>query len=828
MRSKKLKLAAVVLSAIMAAGTMPATAFAEDFDVAEVYVETEALEEAVAPRAEAEVEDQYKTLQADPEFSRGADTGKVYAEYTLVSDNGETKEFKEEATITKTTPATYQSGTIIDATIKILGKEYSTKIVLDDKVKSDNVFKDVIVITKAAKCEEDGEGYKVTYTLVPGATLNADNTANEKDIIEESEHTPITIAAFGHDFEEKVTLKAGENTKIVNGKAELVDPKQNGTYFEVTTKVCKVDGVKEVEEKEKELKSEIVDSESAEITDSKNIAGVIGKDGSLTPIEEVAVKDIPSDINKIQLIDCKKAGTYTISYYTTAGDLAYTKDVTVAAHHTTVTTIEFKDEKDRALCEVDEEKLTVKNLVCTKDITYYLVTNCVAEKHGKDTLVSKQTHVAKASDVHNYNRNLKADLSKADVALTNDEVEEYKADAEALSIKVGKSTATCKADGTVTITFLCNQCGKEVDSVTVKVKKHEAVPGTPKLVTIKEPTCTEEGIAKRTVACTICGTEIESTELPIQKIAHTNENGTDKEAVLDLVGDIVVGWDYEKGDTWESEGGILQIGETGYCVTARVYTACEKCGEYKEYFGPVKVEVTDVQSQSKDGQAGSITLKASYKVQDTKKEKTLTKTITVPYYSSWIAYLDRNNTTVNVKNGLTKDADDVWRLYKDGKFQDDYTGIYNYDGGEFYLKDGVLQSDVSGLTLVGDTFYFLANGQVQRTDAYTGYDGAFFHIVNGELDTELNGLVDYDGGKFLFTTGKLRSDVSGLWLNPADNVWYFLANGQVQTQYTGVALYDGEFFVVENGVFNNSYNGTIEHDGATFNVVNGQLYGQAA
>ena len=184
------------------------------------------------------------------------------------------------------------------------------------------------------------------------------------------------------------------------------------------------------------------------------------------------------------------------------------------------------------------------------------------------------------------------------------------------------------------------------------------------------------------------------------------------------------------------------------------------------------------------------------------------------------------------KNGLIQDEDGVWRLYKDDKVDETFTGIYEYNGGEFYLAKGVLQNKANGLNLVNGTWYFLSQGQVQRKDGFAEYDKNWFMIDNGELDKDANGLYPYDGGVFLFAAGRLRTDVSGLWQDhygtygPADT-WYFLANGQV-VDYTGVAEYNGAFFVVEDGVFNNSYNGTIEYDGATFNVVNGQLYDQVA
>ena len=115
------------------------------------------------------------------------------------------------------------------------------------------------------------------------------------------------------------------------------------------------------------------------------------------------------------------------------------------------------------------------------------------------------------------------------------------------------------------------------------------------------------------------------------------------------------------------------------------------------------------------------------------------------------------------KNGLIQDEDGVWRLYKDDKVDETFTGIYEYNGGEFYLAKGVLQNKANGLNLVNGTWYFLSQGQVQRKDGFAEYDKNWFMIDNGELDKDANGLYPYDGGVFLFAAGRLRTDVSGLW-----------------------------------------------------------------
>ena len=49
-----------------------------------------------------------------------------------------------------------------------------------------------------------------------------------------------------------------------------------------------------------------------------------------------------------------------------------------------------------------------------------------------------------------------------------------------------------------------------------------------------------------------------------------------------------------------------------------------------------------------------------------------------------------------LKDGFVKDDDEEWRLYEGGKVKEDFTGIYGYNGGEFYLDKGVLQDEASG------------------------------------------------------------------------------------------------------------------------------------
>lgn len=826
------KLAALTVSVVMvASNTAPVTVFASG-------IQTEVQEAGIVGATEW-------TLQGEPVFIGDDATKTVKVKYTLENnETGETQDFEENAAIIKKTDATYKNGTMVDAKVTIQGQDYVGTIEFNDKLTSKNWKKGISVVTKAATCEETGLKNIVDYLLVPGAELNADNTAKEEDVIEmEIVETDVEIPALGHEFGEAViTYEAGENTEIKDGKPVLIDEEQNGKYTEISTKTCSICGEEEVTREEKTLSTEVVDPTTAKVTASENIAYVLVKEGDeevQKSIDGLDANKIPSDESKFVLIDCHKEGKYTVTTYTTAHEVSFNTTKTVAAHHHAVKSIELKDKADKDLCTIDEEKLTVKSNVCNKDIVYYIVTNCDCEKHGKKTELSREEKTAPASTVHNINKELKEEYTAEDFkGLTQEEYEALKKDEKAENIKVGKSTATCKEDGEAEVTFLCNVCGKEVETIKVKVLKHEAVAGTPELVTIKEATCQEEGLAKRIVKCTICGTELSSTDVPIKKLAHTNEDGKDVGAEIEFVADAVLigNTDIEKDKTYYPYN--FQM---GYRPVARVFTTCSRCGEKNYidvdedyYYGSkyLGMKVLNVEKESEDGKAGSITLEATYETKDEKESRTLTKEITVPYYSNFIAYLDRVNEKEQpeeeLKDGLVKDADDKWRLYKDGVFQENFTGITEYKGGEFFIANGELCDGANGLNLFDGTWYFLSQGQIQRGyDGFAEYDGHWFMIQNGELNENANGLYDYNGGKFLFAAGKLRDDVNGLWQD-ADGTWWFLANGQVQTQHTGVAEYDGKFFYVVDGKLATDFNGTVEYDGAKFRVAAGQLYEQVA
>ena len=135
----------------------------------------------------------------------------------------------------------------------------------------------------------------------------------------------------------------------------------------------------------------------------------------------------------------------------------------------------------------------------------------------------------------------------------------------------------------------------------------------------------------------------------------------------------------------------------------------------------------------------------------------------------------------------------------EGGVRSDFTGLYPYNGGLFYILNGLWQRGANGLTLIIDEFWFLANGQVQEHHGFAEYDGEWFYLDGeGKLDTAASALFQYDGERFLVAAGRLVSEHNGLAQVPSGE-WYYVAEGRVLTEFSGEIEYDGKTFQIVNG-----------------------------
>lgn len=493
-------------------------------------------------------------------------------------------------------------------------------------------------------------------------------------------------------------------------------------------------------------------------------------------------------------------------------------------------------------------------------------------------VISIKNETAQPAGEHIYDAKTRAKIEAAVKKATDEKKKLYYDDvkkiyeenvADKATVILGKDTSTCTEDGDITITFKCLVCKGAPETLTVHVnaKGHDWDDVPTVVKTIKEATCTEYGEYVSAIVCKRCGAEKPETEKTYKQpmIKHTNDldrsdAGVSEHDVADKLnakkvevafsGDKVIDYDGTIVKAFETNGSYGNaikgnyIGGNDYYndyqgagklytgIEANAYSYCDVCGGNKtELTGrtsDIALKVLAVSKESKNGEAGSITVQATYTQQPAtadKKAVTFTSTVTVPYFSNMAAYQARVEKTE--KNGLVLE-DGKFNYYKDDEIDKDFFGFVTYNGSQFLVANGSVATEANGLTLVNGKWYYLAQGQKTTFTGVTMYDGHFFYVTNGELDTNVDGLVQYQGGQFLFAAGMLQDQANGLWYNEFKKEWDFLANGMWQTSFSGVTFYDGAAFVVKAGVLDESLNGTYEYDGHTFYVAGGMLGDEVA
>ena len=768
MRLNKKKLAALAMSAVMAASTMPFPVMAEELSAGDAAAfEVEAVGDATV------VEVSKVTIDK---------TGKV----TVTYSDGSKDDTTYTATIVEKAATCTEAKKYV-GTVTIKGKDYKETIEEEGTALGHDLGEKKLIVDTYPTCDTPGVGHYVKYC----------SRCDHSEPVE----TGVAIAATGHkDGETKVTYAAGTNTTVTeDGKAELIDKTIDGTYYKITKTYCSVCG----DEITSKTKTETLTVSATDVRVTTKKVEIDTEKGNIKSaingVDPSTVKD-----EKLKLKDCTKDGFYWIVSLDKNGVEISRVKHTVAAHHVTEVSYNAKDSTKKGMLKYIKDKddniIGVESKSCKESVEYYEIVTCTAEgTDGKGKEISRTLKVAEPTGDHVLSADTEtqlkyvADKAEKKVVLTSDYINRLKANKE---IKVEIKDA-CEAEGTVTVTAYCNVCGKEVQSVTAKVEKLGHDFGDAKDIVEEnkvDSTCSKEGSYDTVHYCKVCGKrEVVRTGIIIPKKAHSYVD--EKDAFIRFTGNKVVDL-YEdctvKGEYFHTEDHLY-----GFGVNADLAITCETCGETAS-LRTLTMKVVDVQKET-SAHAGYVTLKATAtkQLKDNKTEK-IEKEYTVPYYTSMAAYLDRNPGKDAV-NGLHEDNDHVFRYYVNSEFQADYAGIVEYNGGEFFVADGVLCSGANGLNEFGGKWYFLANGQIQR--GYNGlalYDGEWFYLKNGELDATVKGLVDYDGGRFLFADGRLVKEHNGLWQD-FDGTWYFLALGQVQDQFTGTTVYDGQTFKLENG-----------------------------
>ena len=879
----KKRLAALAMSAVMAAGTVSIPVNAADFSDGAAVQEDFTADVATQSTEPEVTEDETDAVGAT--ITKIVDTGwtdeetdSPSVEILITYADGSTKPDKitkntEGATFTKKTlEASCTKGAGYQWIVSYLNYTFESKEVRDDKT-AGHKYEDKIEDVWNGDCSQPkpaeiptniDETYKGYYKVQRVGKCCTECGAWETGatyVVKEPEHLL--------DGKNIIEYKAGENTVLVNGDSTKVpvlnDKTEPGEYVKITYQTCLKGTTHRVEIGTETIK---LSAEEDKVEDHISISNIENIDSAyatakLTNIKDA--KDLPKN-EDVVLADCSKEGSYVIKYWTKNADEENdtplrTQTVTIAAHHVTkegpTSTVEAVNKDDQKLLtwkwDAENEKMVVANSSCVKEVEYYVVTKCASkglDGKGCSYETKSEKRTAAKSNNHTYNLSVynEVDNFKAGEFSALEKIVE--ADKE--HVKIVPVTATCEKAGTVNVEFYCVACGekaKTIEDVEVTKLGHEEVT---KVENEVKATCTTAGSYTAVTSCERCGKEISKKNVVIKRLAHTNENSIElingkpddklntikgSEASIQFVGSLVFG-PYEKGDTItiindgstpgtneaaELGGVYPENGETKVdgTVGVKVVTNCAVCHNHEVVLtNDVKVEVKAVTPETKNVLTGNVTAAGSITLVATYTEAGQ-KDITKEIT---LPYFSGPMDTTLAYTGLHLDVDGVYRYYVDGEFDEDYAGIVEFDNKEFFVANGVLCKDAMGVNQnVDGKWYFLSYGQVQTQ--HTGlaeYDGEWFYINNGVLNEDVTGLIDYDGGTFLFIEGRLAKEVNGLWQN-FDGKWYFLANGQVQKQHTGLALYDGEWFYVVDGMLAEDFTGNVEYDGETFKVVNGML-----
>lgn len=841
MRLNKKRLAALAMSAVMAASAVPFPVYAEELSAGEdVVVSAETTVET------PETDSTAITVTGATFQYKGEND---YSGQWVYSD-GSKKDIAKDDIKKENADASCTKG----ATVTLSAKDVNGKVWEQSFETSKALGHDMQFLRSVVLVEETCEHGGTTYDEYKCSRCSETEKRNEQQI-SKLEHVwgdEVVYSVLGRDH--NIKLDAEGNVILgTDGLPQVVDKSKKGIYY--TQKKCV--NCKTLSEKEKHVIASTT-IEYAVVTDTENIKTDLNKltEGK-NPSEAFPVAEADIELN-----DCSKEGSYVVNYYNSDDELISKRKITVAAHHyKTFKTAVFKTQADMDQAVVTREEdgsLKVTSKSCVNPIQYMEVTHCTAsgckekdcdaafELPNTDPVKGKViSSVEKTADVSGKHKIETAIKTKIDALVKAGNVKCSNIEeiiGKNKNVKLDVSADVCEKGGKVTVSYICildKETVVEKQDINVIAEGHK-IPQAGVVENEVKATCKVAGSFDSVKYCERCGKELERVSQKMPRLKHTNETavGTpnvyvDKDATVEFVGNKVVD---NKGALLEKKGEFISaydfVGDTSkgeeFGVVGKIYTNCETCNDHKVAIadiarGPLTLKIKDIKKQNEKGQDGYIVLEATY-TRNYDKTNSVVE-VKFPYYSTMEAYLGRVEDSVI--NGLHKDKDGVYRYYVNGELQKDYTGMIEDNKEKYLVVKGVLATDINGLwhSDVDKVWYFFVEGHVLAN--YTGialYDGEWFYVTNGKLDEGVTGLVPYDGGTFLFTDGRLRNDVNGLWQdinNPAD--WYFLALGQVQNLYSGVAQYDGAFFVVKNGKLDTSYNGTIKYDGETFKVVNGQL-----
>ena len=713
MRLNKKRLAALAMSAVMAASAVPFPVYAEELSAGEdVVVAAETTVETPEVGAADSITWEYVENSAkwyynsESDFGvkfqkRNAADGSQIVDDVLTQAQGVTAVVKEAANC--------GHGVVVDMTATILGKVMSGTYT-DDKTVGEHNWVGRQTVIQEPSCNKPGVAEIWDECTVCGKTT-------EKKVVS-------TPATEKHTFDESKGFQYSnfKNAALKDGKPVVLDPTKEASYDVYA--YCTVCG-KFVFKETVKIPAEAVEFARVKAGSTEGLVTTVDELNVLAGTELASAFKI--DEKKIELKDCNVAGSYVIEYLDHDRHVLSEEKIVVNPHHyNTKKVAVFKTKADALNATVKEEKdgsLTVTSNSCVDAVEYTEVTFCAADgckapdldvefvKDGENFLTSskktikhvteKVVKTADATEKHVINGDIKKDIDKYikdNRAIDIEKIESIVGDSKDVTLNVPADV--CEKGGEVTVNYICVLDKKtvvETQKFNVIASGHNDT-GVPVKENTVAATCEHRGSFDNVTYCKRCNKELSRVKMTLPRLKHSNEvevdvNGvgkddytTDKTAAVKFIGDVVVDPGYNTykvgtdltGNYVNQNTGAGKQKFAGYDVKTgklgvytQVFTNCTECNNQEVRLAnwrqeAVTLKVKDVQ-QDKNGRAGYIVLEATYTKTNDENKVITAVSPKIPYYSSLDAYNGR--VEPESKNGLYKDEDGKYRYYVDGVFQ---------------------------------------------------------------------------------------------------------------------------------------------------------------
>ena len=202
-------------------------------------------------------------------------------------------------------------------------------------------------------------------------------------------------------------------------------------------------------------------------------------------------------------------------------------------------------------------------------------------------------------------------------------------------------------------------------------------------------------------------------------------------------------------------------------------------------------------------------------------------------------YYYKNDKVDTTYTGMAKNQYGWWYM-KNGKLDTSYRGLAKNNYGTWYMKDGKLDTSLTSmLKIENSNWMYIKNGKFQEnhtglvmyggkwleigpnyTSTTTQSDG-WLYIKNGQLDTNYVGMAKAGNSWSYVKDGTLDTSYTGMAKNQYG--WWYITNGKLDKSYIGIAQNDYGVWYIKNGKLYSNYSGTLVLNDVKYTIKKGKV-----